>query len=394
MDLEIARAVPPGGNWRQVPSTVQSRRLEQIRVSAAEGQGSRSTYYGRLQWDRPAYTISTYFSRPGNGCFIHPSADRLITIREAARLQSFPDSYRFHGSARERQIQVGNAVPPLLAYQLGACFPRGRYVDIFCGAGGLSIGLEWAGFECVAAVDNSKSAIETFTANHNSDGLVIQADLADKTSFRKTVTDIVSRLSRSKLDLLVGGPPCQGFSTAGNNIADDPRNQLVWAFVSLVEKLTPRVVLMENVPALSWKRACGTLTRIRQRLEVLGYHSSMIVAHAEGYGVPQLRRRLFLMALKDPKIAKWPLPPFDILEPSYRQHQPKAVLSCLPPLTVRDAIGDLPLLPSSSLNELTNYSGRPTSEYQRWVRGEGTLSDIIPAKGNIPALPEPGLLFN
>ena len=153
MDLEIVRAVPPGGNWRQVPLSVRSRRLQQIRVSAAQGMGSRSTYYGRLQWERPAYTISTYFGRPGNGCFIHPSADRLITIREAARIQSFPDSYRFCGTARHRQTQVGNAVPPILAYQLGMMLPAGRCVDVFCGAGGLSLGLEWAGFDCVAGID-------------------------------------------------------------------------------------------------------------------------------------------------------------------------------------------------------------------------------------------------
>ena len=93
LDAEMVRAVPEGGNWRNLPENIHSARVRQIRQSAARGEGSRSTYYGRLQWDRPSYTVSTYFNRPGNGCFIHPSANRLITIREAARLQSFPDSY-------------------------------------------------------------------------------------------------------------------------------------------------------------------------------------------------------------------------------------------------------------------------------------------------------------
>lgn len=101
LDREIVAAVPAGGNWRDLPETFASKRVEQIRRSAARGEGSRSTYYGRLRWDRPAYTISTYFNRPGNGCFIHPDAPRLLTVREAARLQSFPDAYRFFGEGRE-----------------------------------------------------------------------------------------------------------------------------------------------------------------------------------------------------------------------------------------------------------------------------------------------------
>src|SRR5437016_14242917 len=71
LDLDVARAVPPGGNWKNIPHEIPSKRLEQIRVSFAAGEGSRSTYYGRLHPDRPSYTINTYFNRPGNGCHLH-----------------------------------------------------------------------------------------------------------------------------------------------------------------------------------------------------------------------------------------------------------------------------------------------------------------------------------
>src|ERR1019366_7782858 len=100
LDLEVAVAVPPGGNWKNIPVHVPSQRLEQIRVSFAAGEGSRSTYYGRLRPDAPSYTISTYFSRPGNGCHLHydDGQDRVLSQREAARLQSFPDSFVFQGS--------------------------------------------------------------------------------------------------------------------------------------------------------------------------------------------------------------------------------------------------------------------------------------------------------
>src|SRR5665213_708495 len=71
LDLCMAEAVPPGGNWRNIPTSIPSARLEQIRVSCSAGEGSRSTYYGRLDAGKPAYTIGTYYNRPGNGCFLH-----------------------------------------------------------------------------------------------------------------------------------------------------------------------------------------------------------------------------------------------------------------------------------------------------------------------------------
>jgi DNA (cytosine-5)-methyltransferase 1 len=72
LDRLVIDHVPPGGNWRDLPPDFPSKRIEQIRVGASNGGGSRSTYYGRLRADRPAYTINTYMTRPGNGCFIHP----------------------------------------------------------------------------------------------------------------------------------------------------------------------------------------------------------------------------------------------------------------------------------------------------------------------------------
>ena len=93
LDMMIVNSVPPGGNWKNIPLDVPSKRIEQIRDSYAQGKGSRSTYYGRLLPDMPAYTINTYFNRPGNGCHIHYEQDRVLSQREAARLQSFPDDF-------------------------------------------------------------------------------------------------------------------------------------------------------------------------------------------------------------------------------------------------------------------------------------------------------------
>jgi len=103
LDMQVIRSVRPGGNWKDIPSSIiqKSARLRQIQAS-----GGRTTYYGRLSKNLPSYTINTYFNRPGNGTFIHPEQDRLISMREAARLQSFPDSYRFLGSTTSMYKQM------------------------------------------------------------------------------------------------------------------------------------------------------------------------------------------------------------------------------------------------------------------------------------------------
>ena len=138
LDMRIVEAVPEGGNWKDIPESIPSKRLDQIRENYRQGGGSRSTYYGRLRADMPSYTINTYFNRPGNGCHIHPSQNRMLSQREAARLQSFPDQFRFAGPQSIVNNQIGNAVPPLLAYQVaGQLGEPGIFVDLFSGAGGL-----------------------------------------------------------------------------------------------------------------------------------------------------------------------------------------------------------------------------------------------------------------
>ena len=390
LDAAIVRAVPEGGNWRDLPEEIDSARVRQIRRSAALGEGSRSTYYGRLRWNRPCYTISTYFNRPGNGCFIHPSADRLITIREAARLQSFPDAYRFYGRGRARHLQIGNAVPPLLAYHLGGVLSLGTVVDLFSGAGGLSLGLEWAGFDPLAAVDDNVPAMRTFLANRPDTTVGLLADLSDAAQLRSVVDEIRNRSGRESIALVAGGPPCQGFSTAGHCRLDDPRNKLVLAFVNAVAYLKPMQVLMENVASLTFRGRRQVLEEVRNRLHALGYRISFIVAHAEGYGVPQLRRRLFLLGVKD-SMPRWPRPCRAMLTPMMRKFQPLVENTKLePPVTVREAIGDLPFCTADSPEQSLEYACSPDSKYQRWTRGDIGLDTLCPAP--VPTYDSPAFL--
>ena len=377
LDAAMVRAIPEGGNWRNLPPEIDSARIRQIRRSAARGEGSRSTYYGRLTWDRPCYTISTYFNRPGNGCFIHPSANRLITIREAARFQSFPDAYRFYGRGRSRYLQVGNAVPPLLGYYLGGVLTPGPLVDLFCGAGGMSLGLEWAGFRLLAGVDNDPTAIQTFQQNRAENDCALSGDLGDTSDYRTVIDEVRLRASRhGPIALLAGGPPCQGFSTAGYYRSDDSRNTLVHAFVKAVADLEPRQVLMENVASLTFRRHRPVLKALWRRLHGLGYRTSFIVAHAEGYGVPQLRRRLFLLGTRDSP-PRWPSPVRTILRPMMRKLQPlSGDVALKQPVTVRESIDDLPVDPSDYPDEPLRYVNGPSSEFQAWARGDIDLGSL------------------
>lgn len=111
LDKYIISHIKPGGNYMDVPKDVNSARIRRL-----QKEGGHTTCYGRLSPDKPSYTINTYFNRPNVGCNIHYSEDRLITVREALRLQSFPDSYVIISTSKQgRNTIVGNAVPPMLA---------------------------------------------------------------------------------------------------------------------------------------------------------------------------------------------------------------------------------------------------------------------------------------
>lgn len=381
LDRQVVRHVPPGGNWRDLPDDFASRRIAQIRRSAAAGEGSRSTYYGRLSRDRPSYTISTYFSRPGNGCFIHPEAPRLISVREAARLQGFPDSYRFTGRGRSRFVQVGNAVPPLLAFQLARALGReGRFVDLFSGAGGLSLGFEWAGNKLIAAVDNDPACINSLVQNGVASARVLRRDLSASGTIQTVLREIIELNGGQQVDILVGGPPCQGFSTAGSNRADDPRNRLVGSFLRAVEVLRPKAVVMENVPALTFQGHRVALEAIITTLQSYGYTVDMAILHAEAYGLPQLRRRLFIQAIRD-GVPQWPAPHRRLISPHQISLQPGASLAqqADPSPTVGEALDDLPQNTSEEPDLSVQYAAAPLTPFQRWARGVLSIDDLLPA---------------
>lgn len=378
MDIEMIRSIPPGGNWKNIPESIPSKRLEQIRRS-----GGRTTLYGRLERDLPSYTISTYFNRPGNGTFIHPdyyhdniigyTQNRLISHREAARLQSFKDTFIFKGGKGSVLKQIGNAVPPLLSYHLAKSISQYmnkadlKVVDLFCGAGGLSIGFKEAGYAVVLAIDNDKKAIETFQMNHE-ETYTICGDIEAP----NIKSMLYGKIEGVDVDIIIGGPPCQGYSHAGLRVIDDPRNLLFREFVSLVEKKKPSMFLIENVVGLLSINSGKTYKSIISCFAEIGYEVIGATLNAAEYGVPQRRKRVFIIGSRfhiDDRI--FPKPSFSLPNSTKAKQLSLFEPFSLPSaITVEEAISDLPFI----INDFGNYEVATPfpwgfSEYQAYMKG-------------------------
>lgn len=164
-------------------------------------------------------------------------------------------------------------------------------VDVFAGAGGLTVGLKRAGFRVVAAVEIEPHAFSTYKANHP-EVKCLKQDVATVSG-----ADLLKHAGAAQVDLLAGCPPCQGFTSLTAKYRDrtDPRNELVLEMARLAEEIRPRAILMENVPGLTQKGK-PLYSRLREHLQRLGYLLTDKVLQVADYGVPQLRRRLVLTA--------------------------------------------------------------------------------------------------
>lgn len=329
-EAALAEHIPEGGNWKDLPLEFNDVRLESIRKT-----GGRTTYYGRLRWDMPSYTIATYFNRVGNGCNLHPSQMRVLSNREAARLQSFPDDFVFTGSKASQYKQIGNAVPPLLARFVSSLIKpyldSYNFVDLFAGCGGLSEGFLMNGFNLIAANEFDKNIMSTNVYNHAKYSDPEHFILGDVTK-DEVKQSIVNACAGHQIDVVIGGPPCQGFSTAGWRNPDDKRNQLFKEFVHLVDTIRPRFFVMENVLGILSMRGGDAVKEIIECFSNIGYFvSNPIKLNAANYGVPQRRKRVFIIGSLDMIMFDQPAPLFSDED------------SSLPGfVTVSDAIRSLP----------------------------------------------------
>ena len=236
---------------------------------------------------------------------------------------------------------------------LDSC-PRPWAVDLFCGAGGLSLGLEDAGFTVVAAADSDPDSIETHAANIQ--GCTWLGDLSDPTGFIQQLDE----WGIGDVDLLAGGPPCQPFSRAGTSkignlvragrrSAVDRRADLWESFFAIADRLRPRAVLFENVPDFAEAQGGALLIALMDELRCRGYDVHLETLSAWRYRVPQHRARLFVAGIMVDGSFEWPRP---------RGRRP----------TVRQAIGDLPVVPAGTREEVQEYQGPPGSMLARLLR--------------------------
>ena len=223
-------------------------------------------------------------------------------------------------------------------------------LDLFCGCGGLSLGFQRAGFNIVAGIDSWQDALITHKKNLPS-AKGICADL-----FTITPEEVKSKYGIDNIDVIIGGPPCQGFSIAGKRIVDDKRNKLYKSFVNFVRFYRPRAFVMENVPNLL--SLAGGIVRdaIIDDFTSLGYKVIYKILTASDYGTPQNRRRVFFVGLREAtKQYEFPKPTFGI------EKQP--FVSCHDAISDLDFIGDTDVLP-----ECTEYALPPQSDYQKRMR--------------------------
>lgn len=270
---------------------------------------------------------------------------------------------RFCGAWRDRQVEEATRSA------------RPTMVDLFCGAGGLSEGFRQAGFRTVFAIDQNPVAIRSFRLNHP-EVPSAQVVCDDLRHFRSDAQRIQDALGGQPVDVLVGGPPCQGFSRAGwrsrtstrqVQATEDDRNYLFEELIGLLEVLRPRVVIMENVPGIGEVRfpdGSSFLEVMVEAMRSLGYDAAVWTLDAATYGVPQHRVRRIIVGSRVGTVPAPPTPTHRAVSGQYRDAVQPTGQALRPPVTVADAIGDLPPL-NPAAGEWIGHAPRPAGRGRR-----------------------------
>jgi len=241
-----------------------------------------------------------------------------------------------------------------------------KVLDTFAGAGGFSLGFELAGCEIIGGIEMDSWASETFAHNHQ-DALVLTRDIQ-----QVSTEELRETFGTRRPDILLGGPPCQGFSICRKNAGDptDPKNSLFIEFLRVAEALQPDYVIMENVPNIENARTHGgevIIEIIKGELRKLGYHVTHSVLEATDFGIPQIRKRLFVVASIH-ELEK----PFPSATHSVQGEAGDLFgvsLERCP--TIWEAISDLPVLAAGEGEEIQDYTRAPQNDYQYMLRESG-----------------------
>ena len=219
---------------------------------------------------------------------------------------------------------------------------RPKVIDLFCGSGGLSFGFSEAGFDIVAGIDNWQDSLVTFEKNHpGAKGILADLGNFNSINFERRF---------KKVDVVIGGPPCQGFSISGKRNPDDPRNRLYKGFVKAVERLRPKAFILENVPNLVSMANGKIKDSIIRDFNNLGYDVKYKILLASDYGVPQNRKRVFFVGMYGKNNFEFPVGAFT---------NPRLKITC------SQAISDLP---EGTVEDGSDNKTKPKSKYQILMR--------------------------
>lgn len=252
-------------------------------------------------------------------------------------------------------------------------------IDLFCGCGGLSYGFERAGYNILLGIDNDKKALETFELNHKGSKSMC-GDITEIT-YKDHIKPLIGD---KKIDVIIGGPPCQGMSLSGPRKFDDPRNKLYLSYIRLVDEIRPKAFVIENVPGLVGLFGGQIKDSIINKFTEMGYSIQYKIMCTADYGVPQNRKRVVFVGLKEGEF-EYPKPLQEIVTC-------KMALSDLPPLI--DELGE----------ENVDYATEATNTYQQLMRARADkvknhiaashsdkvkhIISLVPDGGNYKDLPE------
>lgn len=238
-------------------------------------------------------------------------------------------------------------------------------IDLFSGAGGMAEGFRQSGFKALMATDFDEMAAKTFQFNHPEVPFVV-GDL------RALTVEKILEISNCQVGeptIICGGPPCQGFSLAGQRIADDPRNQLFREFVRIVEGIKPQFFLFENVSGLVSMQRGAVLQAILKEFGRVGYNCQFKTVNAAEYGVPQARPRFILIGSRDGDGIGFPEPTHFFQRPGAISGSQLSFFEVQRQLTVWDALSDLPVIYQGEGEEEQRHSGSYANDYQLSRRG-------------------------
>lgn len=223
-----------------------------------------------------------------------------------------------------------------------------KAIDLFSGCGGFSYGFQQAGYHITLGVDNTEIALKTFEKNHKNTK-TLQLDL----HLDSAIETIVETTKNEKIDVIIAGPPCQGFSLTGTRNEHDERNSLFNAVFKLAERINPSALIIENVLGFMKLYGGKAKSEVIRLCDEMGYNCNPKLLYAPDYGVPQIRKRAFFVAIKKE------LGTFEFPKPFLT---PDNYIGC------KDAIGDLPDLEFDLGDDTLEYNKTPFSKYQKMMR--------------------------